>query len=1024
MDEYFGGMDGRLRVSITDSTMMWIVHYAMDKAHEKVKSKEGHFERLNEISKFYELAVMQLDGCMKFVQEETDSYINLESRHEDVLADLSEIRDRLQGRLNEAELAIRDKDRELTERLENELKLRQALETKERELVALRAETKLERTKSEGFEQELFENREGEFCELKNSVDQQVWNIRQKLEPDGKFDSKERDHQDKKIEQMGSDIDVLKETLDVAFGKMQNAISSSEVAPVEQQWVWTIEKDTISIILNGFMKDFQEDLEAKGLKQEKQVPAGWSEFWSGLMNEVRGLRDELEPFVQQEDVQVKSVDSLQTNLVGCKIPNKTGEKQLSEDCSTHGKSRKSSISAEDLDHAEELVEVVSEEDRSHYVAKMRKYHESIIRKKSAEAEELNSLKRETMREKGYSSSRREKDPVSLKIKVQEVVAKLDNLIDWDANVGEYFDDHRNSHEDENFTERSFLNFSAAEKEKLSIETWEDVWENIHKVPCSSNEEELPLKMGLPVQELEEANWKAMMMEETYLILFEGLVNEFYIELCNYDLHRLIREAICKVFLTELVKQWNEDIERNNVEAQTREEICCIVFIEAIKECSSLYDFKLAEYQSLKAENDLLKDTGSTDLYAVDCAIREDVYTILLEEISKELNESLESFFVREEIYQIVFDEIIKSIVNTNNSALLDDQEFKIPDNFLYDSPIASELTENIESFVKEDVCMVFIRETIKEWKLESDACSIDSLIREEIFQFVISVIMKDSFGFQREADSESEDKLSEGMLLDKKLLEPRQVSTEENLTQKLDSIMNCLKVEEDLILTACYEIKEFNSDISQVGLECEELDELKILESKTISTSVSSKLKKVLQRLVKSKAVLGELAFSLGIELNDPDEVYPQRTPIISTSSCLLKENEEKQLNPFDSASPILGFSQLLDFEGTVAEKIEFNILRLDEMEHHLNPLVKLVSSIREKESLYRQAFIRRCQNLKKAEIEVDLLGDQVDLLLGLLEKIYRTLNHSPVLQQYFEVSNILELMKKELNGVFNIHNL
>lgn len=36
----------------------------------------------------------------------------------------------------------------------------------------------------------------------------------------------------------------------------------------------------------------------------------------------------------------------------------------------------------------------------------------------------------------------------------------------------------------------------------------------------------------------------------------------------------------------------------------------------------------------------------------------------------------------------------------------------------------------------------------------------------------------------------------------------------------------------------------------------------------------------------------------------------------------------------------------------------------------------------------------------------MDLLGDQVDALIGLLEKIYAALHqHSPVLQQHFEVS-------------------
>jgi hypothetical protein len=252
MDEFFGGMDGRCRVSITDSTMMLIVHQAMDKAHEKVKSKEGIVERLNEMSKFYELAVMQLEGCLKFVQEETDSCL-LESNHEEVLADLKEIRDRLQGRLNESELAISDKDRELTERVENEMKLRQALEVKEREVVALRADLEIERRKSEGIEE--FEDRDGEFCELKNSVDQQVWNIKQKLGPD---EERNRGIDNKKIEQMGLDIDMLKETLDLAFEKMQKAIFLSEMGPIEQQWRWSIEKDTICILIKGLMSTIQE----------------------------------------------------------------------------------------------------------------------------------------------------------------------------------------------------------------------------------------------------------------------------------------------------------------------------------------------------------------------------------------------------------------------------------------------------------------------------------------------------------------------------------------------------------------------------------------------------------------------------------------------------------------------------------------------------------------------------------------------------------------------------------------------
>ncbi|CAK7325471.1 unnamed protein product [Dovyalis caffra] len=190
MDEVFSRMGGRVKSSTTDSTIMSILRSKMDKAHEGVHSKEGVIARLHEISKFYELAVMQLEGCLKFVAEEAaDS--SLESSDEEALGDLAEIKDRLEGRLKETELAISEKDRELSERLENEMKLRQALELKERELEALRANLELETKKTEGIEEQVLSNlvigdgkRDEGFSDLKDSVDQQVWNIKQQLDPE------------------------------------------------------------------------------------------------------------------------------------------------------------------------------------------------------------------------------------------------------------------------------------------------------------------------------------------------------------------------------------------------------------------------------------------------------------------------------------------------------------------------------------------------------------------------------------------------------------------------------------------------------------------------------------------------------------------------------------------------------------------------------------------------------------------------------------------------------------------------
>ncbi|KAB2598070.1 hypothetical protein D8674_000990 [Pyrus ussuriensis x Pyrus communis] len=85
---------------------------------------------------------MQLERCLKFVRPEIGSYA-LESSHEQLLEDLSEIQTRLQGQLKESQLAIKAKDLELAS------------------LRASSMNVKLERiTTSEPVEEYILDNRE------------------------------------------------------------------------------------------------------------------------------------------------------------------------------------------------------------------------------------------------------------------------------------------------------------------------------------------------------------------------------------------------------------------------------------------------------------------------------------------------------------------------------------------------------------------------------------------------------------------------------------------------------------------------------------------------------------------------------------------------------------------------------------------------------------------------------------------------------------------------------------------------
>ncbi|XP_024041849.1 golgin subfamily B member 1 [Citrus clementina] len=525
----------------------------VDRAHGKVKSKDGVIQRLNEISKFYELAVIQLEGCMKFVQEDADNNM-FQSCHEKVLADLEEIKDRLQCRLQYSEMALREKDKELTERFENELKLRQALDAKEKELVALQnANVELERTKSDGVAELSMsspgsrdEDRDSEISELMHSVDQQVLQIEHEVidaEKNGGIDHK-------KIEQMGSDINILKETLHQAFGKMQNAIFLSELGPQEQQWRWTIEKDAICTLINGFVNDFKENFEMEMRKQEKQVFMSLSEHLSDLMTEVTCLRNELESFINQNEAQLKAAkgnenlkSSTKTNIER-NIPPRL-RRSLSEGDSCANFSSK-------------VEEVESEEGVGQSVAKIIKSHEFIIRRKS---EEVKWLKREMLPEKRCSNLRREKDPVSLKRRIQEVIVRLDNLMNCNARLVETFGEYGGDQWDESSAAKNLLKSDVRKEMNSDIDNLDGVWKKMNNASVAdAANEELQIEIRMLKEEVESNKFEAQMREEIYYTVCSEAVKGFCSALDRKLEHFRdecsLSEDICSVLYREICKDWN------------------------------------------------------------------------------------------------------------------------------------------------------------------------------------------------------------------------------------------------------------------------------------------------------------------------------------------------------------------------------------------------------------------------------------------------------------------------------------
>ncbi|KAH9288243.1 hypothetical protein KI387_032360, partial [Taxus chinensis] len=91
-----------------------------------------------------------------------------------------------------------------------------------------------------------------------------------------------------------------------------------------------------------------------------------------------------------------------------------------------------------------------------------------------------------------------------------------------------------------------------------------------------------------------------------------------------------------------------------------------------------------------------------------------------------------------------------------------------------------------------------------------------------------------------------------------------------------------------------------------------------------------------------------------------------------------------------------------LQLEHNAMKNIEENMLRLERSKQHMKKLQGQVDMYALGNSYYKDKLEKKCRNLLKAEEEVDLLGDEVDALLSLLEKVYAALDHYlPVLQHY-----------------------
>ncbi|XP_042381410.1 WPP domain-associated protein-like isoform X1 [Zingiber officinale] len=130
------------------------------------------------------------------------------------------------------------------------------------------------------------------------------------------------------------------------------------------------------------------------------------------------------------------------------------------------------------------------------------------------------------------------------------------------------------------------------------------------------------------------------------------------------------------------------------------------------------------------------------------------------------------------------------------------------------------------------------------------------------------------------------------------------------------------------------------------------------------------------------------------------------------------REQEHLKFMTIVTSSITVLSENVLQLECRLADKLGFYKSRLEFIIHQFSDLFQLANILKNSAFWYKQGFERKCSDLQKAETEVDLLGDDVEILLRLLEKIYVALEHySPVLQHYPGVVEILKLIRREMKS-------
>ncbi|RAL50239.1 hypothetical protein DM860_007913 [Cuscuta australis] len=397
----------------------------------------------------------------------------------------------------------------------------------------------------------------------------------------------------------------------------------------------------------------------------------------------------------------------------------------------------------------------------------------------------------------------------------------------------------------------------------------------------------------------------------------------------------------------------------------------------------MHKHSMAEMKMQKLIDNLNLAVQDVDIEA---SIREEVYKCFIRELREELYMQLH---MAREFHEAIFKEAAVNSEGTSITEIGDsDCESLIMQEMF--AVIYGEAVMDFERSFKE-LCGDFLRERDTRICLELQASQ-----RENDFAL--------------EADEKF--KLKEELVALKKLLEEK-----DRVATVVSTALEKERNQFDLVSQELNSLREQLTN--QNNLASENSKELNLVKGQLVEASNQIEVFKEKANLLNQK---------LEQKVEELKEADDQRRMALALSeerqsNLLSLEAREKDLRTQMDAikGTIHELSTMLaEFELKVAKRSNTNGLRLEHSQTQLKSLLKKANLLRKRALVCQQTLEKRSSDLQLAEAEVDLLGDQVDVLLGLLEKIYIALDHySPILQHYPGVIEILKLIRRELSGEY-----